>query len=247
VSVMAANNETGVIQPISEIADLCRDVGALFHCDAVQAAGKIELNMDDFGADLITLSAHKIGGPQGIGALIVGDDAKISPLLKGGGQERGHRAGTENIPFAVGFGTAASIAIDRMAEAARLQNLRDDMESRISAEKPGALLYGAAGPRIGNTSCIGMAGVSAETQVMAFDLEGVMVSSGAACSSGKVQPSHVLEAMGIPETKAAEAIRVSLGWTTQDADVDRFVEVWGEICGRLGNGESGNARRASAA
>lgn len=231
LSLMAANNETGVIQPVAEAAVICRKFGAALHCDAVQAAGKMAFDWRDLGADLVSLSAHKIGGPQGVGALIVDAGSELKPLILGGGQERGLRAGTENLSGIAGFGAAAERAAGALAEMARLVDLRDGIEERIGG---GAKIYGAGAPRIGNTSCIGMPGVAAETQVMAFDLDGIMVSAGAACSSGKVTPSHVLGAMGATDEHAAQAIRVSLGWDSEAADADEFVAAWQRLFVRLG-------------
>ena len=222
LSLMAANNETGVIQPVAEAAEICREFGTLVHCDAVQAAGKMALDWRDLGADLVSLSAHKIGGPQGVGALIVDAGSDLKPMILGGGQERGLRAGTENLPGIAGFGAA----VGTLAEIAPLAHIRDSIEDRIGAA---ARIYGAGAPRIGNTSCIGMQGVLAETQVMAFDLDGIMVSAGAACSSGKVTASHVLEAMGIEIDEAMTALRVTMGKDTTTAEIDRFLTVWTEI------------------
>jgi cysteine desulfurase len=219
VSVMLANNETGTIQPVREIADLAHAQGALFHCDAVQATGKVPLRLSETGADFLTLSAHKIGGPAGIGA-VVSAGPELTALQRGGGQERNRRAGTENFCGIAGFGAAARAADP--AEYDRVRALRD----RLEAALPEAIVIGAEAPRLPNTSAIAMPGVSAETQIIAFDLDGVMVSAGAACSSGKVGPSHVLAAMGLAPAIADAAIRVSLGWSTTEADIDRFVDVW---------------------
>ena len=196
VSVMLANNETGVIQPVAEIAAIAHAHGALFHCDAVQAAGKIPLDAGALGADLMTLSAHKLGGPPGIGALVAAPELDLTPLLRGGGQERGRRAGTENLPGIAGFAAAAEAAAAQIAVYDRVRALRDAIEAEIAAIAPEAVVVGAAAPRLPNTSAIAMPGTAAETQIIALDLDGVMVSAGAACSSGKVGPSHVLAAMG---------------------------------------------------
>lgn len=238
VSVMLANNETGVLQPIGEVAALARRHDALVHCDAVQAAGRIALDVASLGVHLLSLSAHKLGGPAGVGALVVDPSVPLSPLLRGGGQERGRRAGSENVLGIVGFGAAAAAAAE-CGDSARLAALRDGLERRLKAICPSARLFGADAPRLPNTSCIGMPGVSGETQVIAFDLAAVSVSAGAACSSGKVSPSHVLKAMGVGENIAAAAVRVSMGGTTEPADVGRFVEVWSGIYGRA------RARRAA--
>jgi cysteine desulfurase len=231
VSVMLANNETGVLQPMSDIAALARGHGALVHCDAVQAAGKIAVDAGALGVHLLSISAHKLGGPAGVGALVVDPAVPLSALLRGGGQERGRRAGSENILGIVGFGAAAQAAA-RLGDSGKLAALRDGLERRLKAMCPSARVYGTSPARLPNTSCIGMPGVAAETQVIAFDLASVSVSAGAACSSGKVQTSHVLKAMGVGDDLARNAIRVSMGWTTNAADVDRFVEVWSSIYGR---------------
>jgi cysteine desulfurase len=230
VSLMHANNETGVIQPVAAAARLAHAHGGLLHCDAVQTAGKLVLDRRALGADLMTLSAHKIGGPQGVGALIASPDLPLKPLIAGGGQERGRRAGTENVPGIVGFGVAAKLARGRVAEAARIAALRDAAERQMLAAVPGRV-FGAGAMRLPNTLCIAMSGVAASTQVMALDLAGVMVSAGSACSSGKVRRSHVLSAMGAGDD-AECAIRVSLGWSTTQADIDRLVEAWAALYAR---------------
>ena len=239
VSVMLANNETGTIQPVAGVVEVARRHDALVHCDAVQSAGKMALSFSDLGVDMLTLSAHKMGGPQGVGALIVGAGVALKALVHGGGQERGRRAGTESVPLIVGFGAAALAvdAVDGGEEGRRLARLRDGLEERLARLTPAPLLFGQGAPRLPNTSCIAMPGVASETQVMALDLAGVAVSAGSACSSGKVRPSHVLRAMGLGEAEAGSAIRVSLGWTSTDADVERFVAAWAKIDERLGGGE----------
>jgi cysteine desulfurase len=219
VSVMLANNETGVIQPVRAIADIAHAHGALFHCDAVQAVGKVPLSLAEIGADFVTLSAHKIGGPSGIGAL-VSAGAEPTPLLRGGGQERNRRAGTENLSGIAGFAAAAG-ACDP-GKYVSVRELRD----RLEASLPDATIIGADALRLPNTSSIAMPGVPAETQIIAFDLDGVMVSAGAACSSGKVGPSHVLAAMGVAPQLANATIRVSLGWSTSEADIAHFIDSW---------------------
>lgn len=226
VSVMLANNETGVVQPVAAVAALARAHGALFHCDAVQASGKMAIDIGGIGADFLTLSAHKLGGPPGIGALVVRDGLDFSPLLRGGGQEHGRRAGTENLVGTAGFAAAAAAATEQIAVYDRVRALRDVLETAITKLAPDAVVLGAVAPRLPNTSAIAMPGVAAETQVIALDLDGVMVSAGAACSSGKVGPSHVLEAMGVRPDLAKSTIRVSLGWTTTEADVAHFVQAW---------------------
>jgi cysteine desulfurase len=226
VSVMYANNETGVVQPTAEIASIAQKYGALFHCDAVQAAGKLALHAREIGSDLVTLSAHKLGGPPGVGALVVTGRLDLVPLLRGGGQERGRRAGTENIPGIAGFAAAASAAVDEIAVYDSVRALRDALEEEIVAVAPDAVVIGAGAPRLPNTAAIAMPGIAAETQVIALDLDGVMVSAGAACSSGKVGPSHVLAAMGIEPDLAASTIRVSLGWSSSEADIAHFLRAW---------------------
>ena len=235
VSVMLANNETGVLNPVRDIADAVHAMGAKLHCDAIQAAGKIAVDIADLGVDLMSLSAHKIGGPQGVGALIVGDGAELAARLVGGGQERGLRGGTENVPGIVGFGVAAEIAAGSLAAFAELASWRDDLERRLACAEPGIVVAGAAAPRLPNTSCFTMPGVAAETQVMALDLAGIAVSAGAACSSGKVARSHVLEAMGLDDEVAGSAIRVSFGWATERDELDLFLEAWGELHARTHN------------
>lgn len=230
VSVMLVNNETGVVQPVAKVAALGHRHGALVHCDASQAGGKIAIDMDALGCDLMTLSAHKFGGPPGIGALVVASELDLAPRTHGGGQERGRRAGTENLGGIAGFGVAAGLAEEGLPLTPSLRELRDDLERRI-AELAGddAMFYGDRAARVANTSSLGMAGVGAETQVIAFDLAGIAVSAGAACTSGKVARSHVLDAMGVTVEQARYAIRVSLGWGTTASDVDRFVAAWAEL------------------
>ena len=233
VSMMMVNNETGVIQPVAEATRLAHAHGALFHCDAVQAAGRLALDCSALGADLMTLSAHKIGGPAGVGALIVAEGLDPEPLIVGGGQERRRRAGTENLVGLVGFGAAAALALEELSGTDGISALRDALEREVLAAVPAARVMGAGAPRVGNTSCLVLPGVPGETQVMGLDLAGVAVSAGAACSSGKVKPSHVLAAMGEDAVTAASAIRVSLGWDSDRAGVDRFVAAWTAMAGRL--------------
>lgn len=232
VSVMLANNETGVLQPVAGVAELARRHGAIFHCDAVQGPGRIALDTGRGDIDLLTLSGHKIGAPQGIGALRVREGLALEPLLRGGGQERRRRAGTENLPGIAGFGAAAGLCGERLRGIARIAALRDDMERRVLAACPGARIFGAGAARLANCSAIFMPGMAAETQVMAFDLEGIAVSAGSACSSGKVTASHVLAAMGAADAEARGTIRVSLGHETTAGEIDRFVEVWHMLADR---------------
>lgn len=232
VSVMLANNETGVIQPVTEIAALAHERGALVHCDAVQATGKIGLDFGGLGVDMMTISAHKIGGPQGVGALIVAPGLAVASQMRGGGQELGRRSGTENVPGIAGFGIAAELAHGIIARMPAITALRDDLERRLTDLAGGLVIAGAAAARVGNTSCIVMPGVAAETQIMAMDLAGICVSAGAACSSGKVRSSHVLTAMGLSEGDAKSALRVSLGWNTKASDIDAFLETWAALYAR---------------
>ncbi|MBX6323655.1 MAG: cysteine desulfurase [Rhodospirillaceae bacterium] len=226
VSLMLANNETGVIQPVAEAAAIARAHGALVHCDAVQAAGRIPVSLPGLGVDLLSLSAHKLGGPQGAGALVLRDGVELSPLLRGGGQERYRRAGTENVPGIAGFGAAADEAAAEPEVQGRVAALRDTLEAGLRAAEPSLVVFGAGAPRLPNTCCFAVPGLSAETLLIALDLAGVAASSGSACSSGKVRPSHVLAAMGVPPALARGAIRISLGWASRRADVERFLEAW---------------------
>jgi cysteine desulfurase len=229
VSVMLANNETGVIQPVSQAAALAHAAGALLHVDAVQGVGRIACNINDMGADLVTISGHKIGGPKGVGALIKREQALhfTDPLIKGGGQERGARAGTENVAAIIGFGAAATVArLGLAVEGARMAALRDRLEAGLKARMPAVIVFGGAAERLPNTTLLAVPGIKAETGVIALDLDGIAVSSGAACSSGKVQPSNVLAAMGVAPALAQGAIRVSLGPISTESEVDRFLDAW---------------------
>jgi cysteine desulfurase len=208
------------------------------HCDAVQAAGKIPFSIKELGIDLASFSAHKLGGPQGVGALVLGRDMPLDAQNIGGGQERGRRSGTENVAGIAGFGAAARAAREGLAGYACIAELRDELERRTSMIAQDRRVLGAGAPRLPNTSNLTMPGVKAETQVMALDLEGVAVSAGSACSSGKVSASHVIAAMGVPDEEALTAIRVSLGWSTTPADIDRFVEAWRIVFERCGRREA---------
>jgi cysteine desulfurase len=235
VSVMLANNETGVIEPAAAIAAVAHRHGALFHCDAVQAAGRLPLDGRALGADLLTWSAHKLGGPPGVGALVLSRELDLAPLIRGGGQEEGRRAGSENLPGIAGFAAAAAAAAAEIAAYERVRALRDALEAAVAALAPDAVVCGAAAPRLPNTAAIAMPGMPAETQVIALDLDGVMVSAGAACSSGRVRASHVLAAMGLDPELVGSTIRVSLGWSTTQADIDRFIESWAALYRRRRN------------
>ena len=236
VSLMLANNETGVVQPVSEAARLTHAAGGLLHVDAVQGAGRIPCDINVLEADLLTVSGHKIGAPKGVGALVRRNAAVPfpDPLIRGGGQERGARAGTENVAGIAGFGAAAAAAHAGLAtEAARMAALRDRLEAGLKAASPEAIIFGAAVERLPNTTLFAVPEMKAETAVIAFDLAGVAVSSGAACSSGKVQPSHVLAAMGAAAELARAAVRASLGPTTTESDIDRFIQAWIKVFGAL--------------
>jgi cysteine desulfurase len=233
VSLMAANNETGAIQPVAEASKIVHSAGGLLHTDAVQAAGRIRLDMATLGADMLSLSAHKIGGPKGVGALVLGNGASVEPLIKGGGQERRRRAGTENVAGLVGFGVAAELASADLANVAAIAALRDGLEAAAHAIAPDLVVLSSRVPRLPNTTCIAVPGVKAETLVIGLDLAGVAVSAGSACSSGKVEASHVLSAMGVPEDVAQGAIRVSLGFATERADIENFLKAFGELVKRL--------------
>lgn len=224
VSLMLANNETGILQPVEEAASIAHRYGAKLHCDAVTAFTKISFNYKSLGADYITVSAHKIGGPKGCGAVILPLQGQINPLIHGGGQEKGHRAGTENIMGIVGFAQALQEA--QRDDWEEVEQLRDLLENLILDRYPGIPFYGRDTDRLPNTSYVGMPGVATNKQLMAFDLEGFAISSGSACSSGKVTPSHVLKAMKITDQASREASRVSLGWTTKKSDVESFAETW---------------------
>lgn len=233
VSVMAANNETGVVQPVVDIAHIVHQAGALFHCDAAQAPGRLALEPIVRAADLVSLSSPKIGGPLGVGALVVRDGVELTALLFGGGQERRLRAGTENLSGIAGFGAAAHAVRDDLAATLRVAALRDRLESEVLRVAAEAVIVGVGVPRLPNTSALALPGVPAESQIMALDLAGIAVGAGAACSSGKIARSHVLTAMGVADDLAAATIRVSLASTTTDADIDAFLAAWMELRARV--------------
>lgn len=221
ISVMLANNETGVIQPVAEVVRLAQAHGALVHTDAVQGLGKVPVNFGLLGVDMMTLSAHKLGGPAGAGALVIRDGLAVEPLIHGGGQELRRRAGTENLVALAGFGAVAQARTDVRA-------LRDRLEAALD----GAVVFGRDADRLPNTTCFAMPGMNAETLLMAFDLEGIALSSGSACSSGKVAKSHVLAAMGVLPEISQAAVRVSLGWNTTENHIDHFIAAWRKISAR---------------
>ncbi len=224
VSVMMANNETGVIQPVDEIVQIAHEAGVQVHSDMVQMLGKQHLDFSGSGLDFASLSAHKIGGPAGVGALLVRPGRAMTSLLRGGGQEQGRRSGTENVIGIAGFGGAAKAAFDDIAHYRRMASWRDAMETRLLDERGDSTLFGAGAGRLGNTCCLAVGERSSETMVMALDLAGIAVSAGAACSSGKVHESHVLKAMNAGPD-ASRAIRISGGWNSQEADFERLAEV----------------------
>lgn len=233
VSVMLANNETGAIQPVAQAAAIARDHGSFSHTDAAQAAGRIPTDLEALNVDFLTLSSHKLGGPQGSGAIVKRTgDVDFAPLIAGGGQERRKRAGTENVAAIAGFGAAAIAASADRDSAPIWADWRDGIATAIT-EELGAEVFSAAVPRLPQTLCFGIAGLSAETLVIGLDLEGVAVSSGSACSSGKVGPSYVLAAMGIPSDLARSALRISFGWETDQKDLDKFQTALRVVLGRI--------------
>lgn len=231
IALQAANNETGIFQPLAEVKDVLGDSRPLLVVDAVQWVGRMPAGPDHLPADALFVSSHKLGGPKGIGALAFRREGlEIYPLLHGGGQERRRRAGTENPAAVVGFAAAFEAAVrDRELVQKRIGNLRDRLEAGVKAATPDAIVVGAAVSRLQNTSCIVISGMRAETAVIGFDLEGIAISSGSACSSGKVGASHVLEAMGMDDDLASGAIRVSLGWETSEDEIERFLESWRSV------------------
>lgn len=237
ISVMLVNNETGVIQPVSDIVRLVRKISpqTRIHTDAVQAAGRIPIDFSALQVDYLSLSAHKFGGPQGVGALIMAPGAKIEKMFHGGGQEKRQRAGTENVAAIAGFGVAATLAMADMAAFQNLASLRDRIEAALTAAEPRLKIFGQTAPRVANTTQLALPGVTAETQLMALDLGGVAVSSGSACSSGTIKASHVLEAMGVKPETAMGALRISLGWSTTENEVDQLIAAWLEMHGRIKN------------
>lgn len=224
ISIMLVNNETGVIQPLDQVVALARKYGALVHTDAVQAVGRLPLDVQKLGVDFVSLSGHKIGGPQGTGALIIANCAVIHPQITGGNQEKNLRAGTENLAAIAGLAAALG-AIDLRAQET-LAVWRDRIEQELSAAAPALRVFGHDAPRVANTSMLTLPGVSSETQLIALDLAGICVSNGSACSSGTVKASHVLRAMGADDAAAGASLRVSLGWNTTEDDVSRFIAAW---------------------
>ena len=235
VSIMHANNETGVIQPLAEIAQCCRAASVRLHSDAIQSVGRVPVCLERLPIDMMALSAHKFGGPKGVGALVIDKRVALEPLLVGGGQERGRRSGTENLTGIVGCGLAATLAQSTLAEEGlRLRHLQRHLEEVLSAIIPDCTFFGQqAKERLPNTTALSVRGVEGETVVMNLDLDGFAVSSGSACASGRHQPSHVLTAMGCSSEVALSMVRVSLGWNTTREDVDRFVRAFARVVKRL--------------
>jgi cysteine desulfurase len=235
VSVMWANNETGVIQPMTALAELCHERGATLHSDAVQALGKVALEVDALGINLVAVSAHKLGGPKGIGALYVGGALELEPMVYGGGQESRLRAGTENVAGIVGFAEAAAVAASELeAETARLTTLRDRLYTGLHEKLPGiAVNGGTAQQRLPNVLNISVPGIDLEGVLTALDLEGICVSSGSACSTGSVEPSHVIVAMGGESELARNAIRLSLGWRTRAEEIEYVLDVFPNVVQRV--------------
>jgi cysteine desulfurase len=229
VSLMLANNETGVTQPVRELADVVHAKGGVLHVDAAQAPGRLAVDMKALGADLLTISGHKLGGPQGTGALVVRNGLAIEPLIRGGGQERNRRAGTENVAAIAGFGAASASARSFETDAKRMIILRNRIEADIRAATPRAIIVGAEVARLPNTILVAVPGMSAETAIIAFDLAGIALSSGAACSSGKVSASHVLAAIGLDENLAKSALRISFGGETTENEVESLLNAWRKL------------------
>lgn len=233
VAVMLVNNETGVIQPVADVVRIAHEAGALVHVDAVQALGRVPFSFRDLGADFMSISGHKVGAAAGSGALIVRPGLAPAALLRGGGQERRYRAGTENISGISALGAVSRKLKEDLSWLDAAREARDQLESDLAASGYGITVFGAGAPRVATTCCFGLAGVDAERMLMALDLDGVAVSSGSACSSGKVTPSHVLQAMGVAPDLARSAIRVSFGWNSERQDGERFYEAWRRAVGRM--------------
>lgn len=234
VSIMLANNETGALQPVTEAARIVHAAGGVLHVDAIQAFGKIPVEIGALGADLVTLSAHKIGGPKGVGAVVLAEGLEgLGALLRGGGQEQGRRAGTENVAGIIGFGAATRAAMAALSEdGSRLEGLRNQLERGLR-QAPEIIVFSEGTPRLPNTVLFTVPGLKAETAVIGFDLAGIALSSGSACSSGKVQPSHVLAAMGFGPDLAQGAVRLSLGWSTSEEDINHCLEAWRKLASTL--------------
>ncbi len=242
VSIMHANNETGVLQPVAAAAEMVHAAGGLLHVDAVQTAGRVPCDIKALRADLLTISSHKIGGPQGAGALVRASEGLhfADPLLKGGGQERGSRAGTENVGAIAGFGAAAREAAEGLAaDGERVRVLREQLEAGLRETAAGTVIFGAAAERLPNTTLFAVPGQKAETALIALDLAGIAASSGSACSSGKVTASHVLKAMGVAPALAAGAVRLSIGRNTTETEIGAVLIAWRKLVSRLFRGDKG--------
>ncbi|MBF0193566.1 MAG: cysteine desulfurase [Magnetococcales bacterium] len=234
VSIMHANNETGVVQPVAQIANICSEKDILFHSDSVQSIAKLPVTLAKTGADLISLSAHKFGGPKGVGALIVDNHLKLPGLLLGGSQERGRRAGTENIPSIVGFGVAADLLLQEQKDYSEyMLGLRNQLEEKLSKLVPELIIFGNSSERLVNTTAVGIAGLDGETLVMHMDMAGFAISAGSACGSGRTNASHVLTAMGYDGAIGRSAVRISLGWDTKASDIDKFINVFSRTVKKL--------------
>jgi cysteine desulfurase len=233
IALQFANNETGVVQDVAAVAAFAREHGLLIHTDAAQAPGRLPVDFATLGVDTMSLSAHKLGGPKGVGALVIRDHLDLVPLVRGGGQERRRRAGTENLAAIVGFGAAAQAALAELANASRIAALRDHLEIAVREVAPQTIIIAQSTPRLVNTTALALPGKLAETLVIRLDLAGIAVSAGAACSSGKVGASHVLEAMGLPRDVSASMIRVSLGPETTKDDIAAFVAAWKDIANKV--------------
>lgn len=231
VCLMYANNETGVLQPVREASEIVHDAGGLLFCDAAQAAGKVPVNFVMSGADMMSITGHKFGGPVGIGALIAGPNLPLEPVMRGGGHEQNRRAGTHNVPAIAGLGLACELAKKSLARAGEIAALRDRMQEAAVAS--GAKIWGAGLERLPGTLCLSADGFSGATQLMTMDLAGIAISAGSACSSGKTKPSHVLAAMGASEEEATSAIRVSLGWNSTEEDAEAFIREWPKAYERI--------------
>lgn len=233
ISVMRVNNETGALQPLDKVMEIAKRRGALVHTDAVQAAGRIPVDVQALGVDYLTLSSHKIGGPQGAGCLVLSNCVAVTPQILGGNQEKNMRAGTENLAGIVGFGAAAALAAAEMPALQKLAALRDRLEEELKKIAPSLRIYGADVPRVANTSLFALPGASSETQLIALDLAGICVSNGSACASGTVKASHVLKAMGVDQAEATCSLRVSLGWNSTEKDVECFIKAWSAMYERV--------------
>jgi cysteine desulfurase len=232
LTLQLANNETGVLQPVAAVADAAREHGIAVHSDAVQAAGRVAINVETLGVDYLTLSAHKLGGPRGTGALVIRGQRALTPFIRGGGQERRRRAGTENVAAIAGFGAAAEASRRELAQMARVNRLREWLERQVRTVTPEAIVIAERAARLPNTTGLALPGASAETLIIQFDLAGIAVSAGAACSSGKVGASHVLATLGFSQELAGAAIRISLGHGSREHDVAHFLEVWTSLAAK---------------